>query len=65
MKSLFKNECTDFCKMSGGSVTTYLISIKTQILISHKMRMLESTVNNFIVDKSSEVVVSGLLVNIP
>ena len=38
--------------------------MKTQILIGHNMRIQKSTVNVFILDKSSMAVVSGPVVNI-
>ena len=50
--------------MSGGSLTAYLIMIKTQTSISHKIKMPESAANVSILDKSSVAVVSALLVNL-
>ena len=41
-----------------------LITIKTQVSMSHKIKMPESTVNTFILDKSSAAVVSALLVDL-
>ena len=71
MESLFKNNFSDFCKMSGeggggvGSVPEYLFMTKSQILMNHKMRMQKSTINIFILDQSLGAVASVLLVNIP
>ena len=51
MKSFFKNNSADFCKIpgGGGSVTSYLE---------------KGTVNIFILDKSPVAVVLGVLGNI-
>ena len=42
----------------------YLIMIKTQISMSHKNKMSESTVNIFILGKQSVASVSALLVDL-